>query len=337
VACDSCNDPLESRCPEKDEFFLYPPRPRWYFLGDGAAIRRNPSHGVDFASLNGPTSIVLSTRNFNYDFAAAGHFLIGHTLNECFQIEGVYTGVAETEDTAAVRDTTRDILGGLGNLFSPFGGFGARPISGLDFNNLAQIHYTSSLQSAELNIRRQVPMPPQRLAASVLFGVRYMSLPEQFDYHTESGVPTPGGAVNSIHIATENWMVGPQIGAMFEFYADNCWWVNFEMKGAVLNNRAQQSTTYLNVDNNGTTSVFSGSQREDHATFAGDLDLTFVYRWSPHFTTRLGYQALFLSGVALAPDNLNTNINILRQGPAQLNHGAGSIYHGPHAGIEIGW
>jgi hypothetical protein len=328
-SCDTC-DEAKSSCPGRDDLFLVPPRPILYVTADGGAIRRNPTHRINFASLNDPGNIALSTGNFNYDFSAAGRLIVGGTLNDCLQIESVYTGVAEAADTAAVRDSTPNV-GGLGHLFSPFGGFGASPIVGLDYNNLAQIHYTSSLQIVELNIRRQVPVPPGRLTASVLFGVRYISLPEDFDYATQSIL---GSA--AIHVATNNQMVGPQIGAMFEMYVDNRWWVNFEMKGAVMNNRAQQTTSGA-INYIGAVVPLSGSECENHTSFAGDLALTFVYRWSPHFTTRLGYQALWLTNMALAPDNLNTNINILTQGPAQLNHGSQTVYHGPFAGVELGW
>jgi hypothetical protein len=323
LPCDACKQ-AKSLCPDKDDFFLLPPRLCWYGVADGAAIRRDPKGDFNFASLSTPGNIVLSTRNFDYDFRAAGHFLVGHEISDCFQIEGEYTGVTEAEDSAAVRDPR-------GNLFSPFSGFGASPINGLDHNNLAQIRYLSSLQMVELNIRRQVPMPPDRLAVSVLFGVRYITLPEKFAYLTQTTTPTP--TTVTIDVATDNQMIGPQIGALFEMYIDNRWWMNFEIKGAVLNNRARQSTTY----SNSADGTFSAGQREDHTAFAGDLALTFIYRWSPHFTTRLGYQALFLQDVALAPDNFNTDINIVTQGPARLNHNAGTVYHGPHAGLMFGW
>ena len=336
-------DPLKTCCPLKDDFFLVPPRPWLYVVSEGAAICRRPVHGDDFAAipmlpgaaLPAPVDIVLSTNEFSYDFTAAGRLVVGCTLGECFQIEGAYMGVSQAENMAAVRDATSNEFGGVGNLLSPFGGFGLDPIPGLDFNNLAQIRYTSSLQGAELNLRRKMPLPP------VLFGVRYIGLPEDLDYLTQSdvnaaGTTTPGGATNAIHVRTTNEMVGPQIGALFEFYSDNRWWVNFEMKAAVMNNRASQSTVYHNIDA-GIVHNFFGERQEDHTTFAGDLSLAFVYRWSPHFTTRLGYQALWLTSQALAPDNLNTDINILTQGPAQLNHGAGILYQGPFAGIMLGW
>jgi hypothetical protein len=336
MSCDPC-DRLKSRCPNPCDAILTPPRLPWYATIDGAAIRRDPFRAVDFAALDSPTSIVLSTREIGYDFSGAARCLVGHTFNECLQIEGVYMAVTEDEGMAAVRDSSDNELGGLGNLASPFGGFGLNPIAGLDYNNLAQIRYVSSLQSAELNVRRQLPMRADRLTTSILFGVRYIALPEQFDYYTESAVPMPNGAINSIHVATDNEMVGPQIGALFEFYAENRWWVNFEMKAALMNNLAKQSTAYQNVDSQGVIRDFLGSRRENHTSFAGELALTFVYRWSPNLTTRVGYQALWLENVALAPDNLNTDIDVLTQNPAQLYHDAGTVYHGPYAGITLGW
>ena len=345
--CDPC-DPLQSCCPNQDELYIIPPRPRLYVVSELGAIRRNPTHNIDFASLGSlltgtvsPAPVVLSTGDLNYDFTAAGRLVVGHAIDECLQIEGVYFGVTEGDNTATVRDNTPNVHGGFGNLFSPFGGFGSTPILGLDFNNLAQIHYTSSLYGAELNIRRKLPTSPSKLTTSILFGVRYTGLPESFDYDTNSDITKAGtvmtnGSLNSIHVATTNEMVGPQIGALFEFYGENRWWVNVEMKAAIMNNRSTQSTTYTNV-NNGTTTVYSGNLREDHTAFAEELAVSAVYRWSPHFTTQIGYKALWMQNLALAPDNLNTDIDILTTGPAQLNHASSTVYHGPYAGIMLGW
>jgi hypothetical protein len=340
-------DPLKSQCPDKDDYFLVPPRPRFYIEADGAAIQRAVRRSFDVASVGmiptgtiDPTNVVLSTGDFNYDFRAAGRVLLGCTINECWQIEGVYNGVSESENTAAVRDETQNAFGQAGNLFSPFGGFGANPIANVDYNDFAQIRYTSSLQTFELNVRRKVPMSPSRLNMSILFGVRYMVLPENFYYNSTSNVafpgPVAGSVVNEFHVATDNQMVGPQIGARSEFYIDNRWWANFEIKGALMNNRSVQSTTYTNTVD-GTAITTFGSAREDHTAFALDLALTFLYRWSPHVTTRLGYQAVWLQDVSLAPDNLNLDINILRQGPAELNHISSVVYHGPFAGLALGW
>jgi hypothetical protein len=360
-ACCDCNpcDPLKSACPDRDEFFLVPPRPWLYVISEGAALTRVPRRSVDFAALGlippggggvtGPEQMVLSTSDFNYDFKAAGHLVIGHSFGECLQIEGAYLGIQQSVNTAAVRDNSFNGLVDAhgndmtGDLFSPFGGFGTFPIDNLDYNNFAQIRYTSSLQGAELNVRRRVPLVPERLSMSLLFGVRYLGVLEDLQYDTQSTVVMdppnpllPGMVSNSIHVATDNQMVGPQIGALFELYTDNRWWLNTEIKAAVLNNHATTSTAYTNTINGASNSYFS-KVTEDHTAFAGELSITALYRWTPHFNTRVGYQALWLEGMALAPNNFNTNINIVRQGPAQLSHDAGVVYHGPFAGVELGW
>ena len=193
------------------------------------------------------------------------------------------------------------------------------------------------MQMAEANIRRRLPMAPERVSASVLLGVRYLGLPEEFDYLTQSDVPLPGSALNSIRVRTDNQLIGPQIGGFCEVYLQNRWWLNLEVKGALMNNRARQSTVYHNVNEQGLPHDYFGERQENHTAFLGDLSLTAVYRWSPHFSTRLGYQAMWINNLALATGNFNTNIDILRNGPAELRHDGRSVYHGPHAGIVIAW
>jgi hypothetical protein len=131
-------------------------------------------------------------------------------------------------------------------------------------------------------------------------------------------------------------MVGPQIGALFELNAENRWWINFESKAALLNNHCSQTSTYTNADGGAPVS-YTSSQSGDHAAFAGELNLTFLYRWSPHFSTRLGYKALWITELALAPDNLMTDINYYTSRDTQLNHSSSTIYHGPFAGVEVAW
>lgn len=43
-------DPTQSCCPNRGDFFLFPPRLDWYAVADGVALRRNPTGGVDFAA-----------------------------------------------------------------------------------------------------------------------------------------------------------------------------------------------------------------------------------------------------------------------------------------------
>jgi hypothetical protein len=298
-------------------------------------MQRAPQDNVNFAVLGRRGPIALSTRDLDYDFAGGGRATVGCALGECFQVEGTYTGLAETENSAFVRNSAPNELGLPGNLFSPFGGFGARPVAGLDYNRLVQVRYTSSLYMVELNLRRQLPMAPQRLFVSGSFGVRYVGLPEEFEYQSQSDVPNPLGSQALIRVKTTNDMVGPQIGALFEFYVDNRWWLNTEIKAALLNNHASQTTRYIASGAGAGEYVFSRS--EDHTAFAGDVETMVVYRWSPRVAMRIGYRATFFHGLALAADNFPNNPDVLTLGPARLRSRAGSIYHGPFAGVELGW
>jgi hypothetical protein len=337
TGCPPPREPVKSLCPDEHDFFLLPPRCPWYTATDGIAIRRDVHRELDVATLNTPGRVMLSTRDLDFGFSAGARTLVGHTLNECFQIEGLYFSLTEWDRSAAIRNDTDNALGGKGNLFSPLTNFGSPAVSGLDYNKLVAIGYRASLDNAELYIRRALPMPPEKLSASILVGARYMSLPEEFTYYAQSAVPAPQGAVNEISVRTDNDLVGPQIGALFECYIENRWWINVEIKGALCNNRTEQSTRYRNVNADGVESIYFGHRAEDNTAFVGDLALTFLYRWSPFFTTRIGYQAIWLENLAIASDNLNRDVNILREGPAQLVHDGRGVFHGPHAGIMLTW
>jgi len=330
-------DPVKSACPDELDFYMRPPRCPWYVMGDGMAMRRDDRGRFDAATVNTRTAVALSTADLDMDLRSGARVLVGRTLGECLQIEGVYFFVSEWDKGREIRNTAPNDAGGTGNLFSPFTNFGDPPLIGLDYNNFAGIRYASSLDNVELNVRRALPIRPGRLAASILVGVRYMDLPEQFQYRTESSLPAPNGAINEVRVDTDNALLGPQIGAMLEFYAENRWWINFEIKGAVCNNRAGQGTFYRYTEPLIPTFTFEDSRKEDVTAFVGDLSLTFVYRWSPFFTTRLGYQAIWLDGLALAAENFNRDINILTQGPAQLQAEGRAVYHGPFAGIMLSW
>ena len=115
--------------------------------------------------------------------------------------------------------------------------------------NFAQIRYTSSLQRGD-------QPPPRGADARRAVGRvhphrrRYMGLPEEFDYNTTTS--TAPASTNNFRINTDNQMYGAQVGGMLEFYVDNRWWFNFEVKGAVMNDRTTLTTFYQNIPATGT-------------------------------------------------------------------------------------
>lgn len=338
AACPEPPDPAVSLCPAPHTFFLLPPRSPWYVEADGLALRRDASGSdIELAALGTPDNVVLSTADLPADFRGGWRAMVGHTFGECFQVEGLFFSTVSGHEGASVRNLSTNDLGGTGNFFSPFTNFGQPAVAGLDYNNYVSGQFEAGLDNAEVNIRRKLPVPPGKLAVSVLFGVRYMDLPERFEYFSRSTTPLGTTSTNLVDVQTGNALVGPQIGTMFEFYIENRWWVNVEGKAALCNNRTHQRTTYTVLsDVVGNLSV-EGERQEDTTAFVGDLSLTFVYRWSEHFSTRLGYQAIWVEGLALATDNFTRETSILREGPPRLNDSGSVVYHGPHAGITLSW
>ena len=321
----------------------------WAFWADGGGMLRSPEHSVNFAVLNPAISapgaapaVVVSTADLDYDFATSGTFGVACGLSDTLQVEGMYTGTVPTSNSQAARDNTPNTLGGIGNLFSPFSDFGAQtPINGLDYNKFAAIDYTSAFHSVELNLRRQVTSQPWDGAVSLLFGIRYVGLPEDLSYQTESditssGAVVPNGAINNIHVAASNEMLGAQIGCLCEFWEANGWCLNVGAKAALLNNHCGETSGYVNIDNGATTSYFS-SQSGNHSSLAGELNVSLSHRWSPHFTGILGYQALWLTGTALAQDNFNTNIAFYTSLDTQLAHSTLITYNEIYVGAQLDW
>ena len=314
----------------------------WYASGEFMALYRLQAD-VSFQSLpelsnNG--AIVLQSSDADDGFAGGLRTVVGRSFGD-YRIEGSYFGSYNWSDVAAVRNLDANTPGGNGNMFSPFSDFGdAGGTLGLDYNNYARITFSSTLNNAEINIRRRIfegargnPFDGRRLAeASILIGFRYTRIREDFGYYTESDVPAALGATNSVAVHTNNDMYGVQIGWLSQLNLYSRSWIDFDVKGVVYANLAEQRTSYVNVTN-GVTSSYSDGEDENVASFAVDLSLMWNYQFAPSWTLRAGYNGIFVMGAALASENFETNPTTLLLGPAELHHSGSVNYHGPSIAV----
>jgi hypothetical protein len=331
ITCDEC----ETCC--------VPPRPMWYARTDFIMLRRDVAgvpiakHDVDLLATTYPQTVVLSTNDLEEPFRPGASLLIGHTLGDTpYQIEFSYFQVGDWNQSAAVRDATPNDQGQPGNLYSPFSNFGnPTALPGFDYNNFVTIREQSELNSAEINVRHVLPVPNRCLSVSWLVGVRHLEIGEQFDYLSQSAVPAASGSQLDLHTHTHNNLWGAQLGGLFEFYAQNNCWINFEIKGALCTNATRQRTSgelQTNVDR------WIGQEAEDNITsYVGDLSLTLVYRPTKYLATRFGYQALWVDRLTLAAQNFSPPAAILLNGPPAINVRGNAVYHGPHIGLELSW
>ena len=136
---------------------------------------------------------------------------------------------------------------------------------------------------------------------SCLVGLRYMKVDEEFVVPSDPDWTT-----------TENDLFGVQIGALAQFLVHNRAWIDFEVKGAMFMNEAD--TNWWNV----------ATDSADCTSFLGDLSLQFNYQFAPSWTIRAGYNAMWLTGVAIASENHNA---------ACIDHSGNLVYHGPNIGL----
>lgn len=299
--------------------------PRWYVSAEYLALFRDSDQTLPFASLGpDPDNIVLSTAGFNADFQSGVRALVGVQWNDHVRLEGSYFGSYTWSDLASVNNQDLNDLDGIGNLFSPFTGFGNPADPAVDFNTTAVIEYTSRLNNAELNLRHRLLVPPGHFEASALLGVRYMNINESFGYLTAN----EGGTINQMNVETSNDLIGIQLGLLGQWLLTPWYWLDWEIKGAVAHNSASQNTVAELAGD-----FLADGRDEDTTSFIGETSVVLNYQFRPSLTLRVGYQAIWVTGLALADQNFETSLPSLFLGPARLDHSSDTVYHGFNIGL----
>jgi len=277
---------------------------------------------------------VLTTNDLEHEFDSGARLTLGRTFGGgCYQVESSYLGVYSWQDGVTAVNSTANGLGGVGNLSSAFSNFNNPAIPGLDLNNRITVVDYNSFKSAEINLRTWLNMPPGPFDVQLLVGARYMSAFENFGYVAISDRPLPLGSQNSASVQARNDMYGVQIGFDMDFMVNARLYYDWEVKGGILENFASQNTSYTNINSAGATSVFNTGASQHRTAFFGDVSLTANWQMGPNWNLRIGYQAIFINGLALGPQNFQTNNALLRAGPGQLDDTGEAIYHGPVLGV----
>ena len=70
--------------------------------------------------------------------------------------------------------------------------------------------------------------------------------------------------------------------------------------------------------------------------FVGEAGATALYRVTSHLTFRVGYQLLYVDGVATALDNVDTQTPFSQRIPF-VNNSSDLFWHGSNVGFEYTW
>jgi hypothetical protein len=180
-----------------------------------------------------------------------------------------------------------------------------------------QVDYDSRFYSFEINV-----LPLVTEGMPLVLGFRGLQLHEQFQVWQVDPLPRSVG----LGSRTNNYLYGFQIGA--EPYLVGA-------GGALRIDGLIKAGIYANHASQGVSSPVLGTSveaRRDLAAFAGEVGLAVVYRINRALALRGGYELLWLSQVALAPDQgRKTNLAVPS---AQLDLGA-ALMHGATASVEF--
>ncbi|HEY2413631.1 MAG TPA: hypothetical protein VGI40_15380 [Pirellulaceae bacterium] len=317
--------------------------PRWYdFAFDYMMLKRdNTGRSQDFTSngINGP--IVLSTNDLNF-----GQFRPGFRFSAAFQLmaanslEFTYFGQFNFTSQAAVTSPT-------GNLFSVFTGFPVNPFLIAAFPefssaNFQQISYQSTFDSFEINWRKRWMAPNCRYQGSWTLGVRHFILDEKFRFSSSSTangfLPQFGAFVparGQDDTDTTNDLTGFQIGTDAWVCLLPGLRIGGEFQGGVYGNHMNINTT---VGSNLTSAQFREKLQSNDVSFIGQANLLATYRFNYQWSGRIGYQFLYVDGVALASENFNATPPLVSPlHVPRLNDNGNVFYHGWNVGLEYMW
>ncbi|HMC11931.1 MAG TPA: hypothetical protein VKH44_11600 [Pirellulaceae bacterium] len=325
--CDNAPGGPSINCP--GNFVAHRPS-GWYFSSNFAPTTVDFQNTRALAELgtNGP--VVLSTSDLQPNFDAGTHVTIGRRIFDCYRLEATYWGSFQWKDYAAVADNTG--VGGTGTLSTLLsGGFGNAAVAALDNNTFVSAESRTKMNNGELNLLYWIDMPPGGLDVSLLVGGRYLDVRDQFNLGSINPVQENRLQVNTIN---EMWFI--QTGIATDWLIATRMWINGTLKGGLANNHATLANNYTTTAA-GVTTVNPTTATQNRTAGLLDLSLVANFQVTPWLVGRIGYQALFVSGVAVATDNIQTNNVLLTNGPAQVDARSNAIFHGPLIGIMGNW
>lgn len=338
---------------------LYPPSPKaWLYVGaDLAPLTRDTARDVAFQAFGPQGPSVLGTDTLELEFEGGMRFFVGGRINDLYRLETSFLGLPSWDVRDTVRDFTPNDAGNNipGNLFSPFANFGDPAVDvdggpagviGIDFNNSASISLQSTFDSAETNFLVDLPRI-RNLESAVSLGGRYVRIDEDFSYRSVSFEPVAGpSSALAIRNAVNNELLGMQLGFRGRFLLEQRFWLDFDIKGAIYQNTLDHRLAYEQTEGLATAAEFTDAVGEHKTTFGGDLSLVGHYLLTPAIAVRMGYQAVWFEGLALAAENIIPNdVRVLSLGgpntlafaPLEIDHSGSVVYHGPVLGIVGMW
>jgi hypothetical protein len=268
---------------------------------------------------------VLSTGDLDFDWEPGLRAVAGIRLNECtgWGLEGSYFGLfnADAASLAVATDVGAPLTlpGGLGPALNAF-----------QAADQIQLDYGSELHSADLSLVRCRDGAAGCRSVEWMAGFRYLDLSETFGITGRSdinGLPVSG----VYNVRTDNNLYGAQLGARLRRCRGR---LSGEVTGkaGIYYNDASQDQFILDFGD--IEPRRDGRASGDHTAFLGEVNLSAIYQLTGVWGLRVGYNLIWIEGVALAPDQLDFSA---ATDVTQLSSNGGLFLHGVNVGLEARW
>lgn len=283
----------------------------WYVRAEVLFLERPiGAAGQVVVQTDTPAAPLVSTGDLDLPMAPGLSLLAGRRLDSDSAWEVSYFGLNNwTTDLVVADPGNLDLPGTLG--------------VGTDFDNadVMNVSYQSRINNVEFNVLRD------HYYLAWLAGFRYISLEEEFNIAATNGLNTSNYSTRS-----SNNLFGGQIGARAFFHGRHLEW---EVTGKVglFGNAASQSQ--LVGDINDTVILRDSSSDGAAVCFVGDLNISASYRLNHVWSVRAGYNIMEITGLALAPDQLD--FTSTPTSGRNLHVGGDLFLHGANIGIEAIW
>jgi hypothetical protein len=221
-----------------------------------------------------------------------------------------------------------------------------QPNTGLNDASFARATYASTLNSAEANVflrdadtgyDQRSGRPWQRCDGYVLgrvdwlAGFRWVGLDESA---TVSYVPAAPPVPTTYGVQSSSNLFGVQVGARGRMEWER-WAVEGWAKTALAGAERSQSQAPIVDAVDGGLIRSGGASRDGGVGFIGDMTASVIYKLSDTWGLRAGYNLLWISGVALAPDQFT--FAALPAGSTAISGNSTAFLHGASLGVEARW
>ena len=286
----------------------------WYATADAFLLHRSNGNQNQAITVDSNTNnTLLSVRDLTFTSKVGPRLLLGYAWSHTTAFEVSYFGLIDS------RTSTNQT--GASNLTLP----GALAFIATDFFNASQVgvSYSSRLNNAEFNVLRNTGSS----SISWLYGFRYLGLNERLEISSTGAVGT-----GRYDIMTRNNMFGVQGGGRWMFNY-KCFALESTLKFGILENATQQSQSV--TDPAFPVTIRDTLEKGANVSFLGEVGVNGIYRLSDKWAIRTGYTFIWVDGLALAPNQLDTSYTATSG--TTLNHGGNVFLSAINLGVELHW